>query len=74
MSVRGLDDGARQHFVDLNLLLPLASRGDVLVDDGIVLDEGERQSLLLHGGGWTVGSGLEAVPVSGDGGDGGDGG
>ena len=71
-----LDDGRRQHFVDFNLLLPLPAGGHILVDDGIVLDEGEGEGLLLQGGGGTDWRGLEAVPVfaGGEAGDGGDGG
>ena len=79
MSVAGLDDGGRQHLVYFYLLLSLASGGDVLVNDGIVLYEGEGQGLLLQRGGWTGWTGgLEAVPpfaggeAGGDGGDGGE--
>ena len=78
MSVPGLDDSGRQHFVYFNLLLPLAPGGHVLVNDGIVLYEGEGQGLLLQRGGWTGWRGLEAVPAfaggeaGGDGGDGGE--
>ena len=50
-----LDDGRRQHFVDFNLLLPLPAGGHILVDDGIVLDEGEGESLLLRAGGLADG-------------------
>ena len=58
-----LDDGGRQHFVYFNLLLPLAPGGHVLVNDGIVLYEGEGQGLLLQAGGRAGGRGLEAVPA-----------
>ena len=55
MSLTGLDYGGREDFVYFNLLLPLTSGGDVLVDDGIVLDEGEGESLLLRAGGLADG-------------------
>ena len=62
----GVDDGGRQHLIYFNLSLPLAPGGHVLVDDGVVLYEGERQGLLLQAGGGVGGAhwgGLEAVPT-----------